>query len=370
MRQQVQGLGDQGHQVVGAVGQGRVVERAGLLGDPHRVAAHLHHERLGHGAQDPGRGHPERASGQPVEVRPRAREGHHRVQRHGQRPDPGGRFEHAGAVAARGVHEELPRGDRPGVGQPADEVGQHVVGHGEQDEVGRRPSRAAARRSGVPGRNSATRRRERSETAWAPTSGCPARARAAASGAPARPTPITPTASRGACVRSAGDRSALIRWQPATGRGARRPLGLGIGVRGVGGRRYRPAERARGIRPKSAPTPRSDLRAGRPSVRHPSRGSPTPRGLPRLRRRADLRRGPGSGRRPHRRPAASRGRPTQPGKPSPPPAAVQRQPWARSARLASHAHRAGEDHQVDRIGRDRQRRSGPGRCPRASGCGR
>lgn len=53
--------------------------------------------------------------------------------------------------------------------------------------------------SGASGRNSAARRRERAETACTPTIGCPARASATPSGVPARPMPITPTASRGAC---------------------------------------------------------------------------------------------------------------------------------------------------------------------------
>ena len=45
--QEVDGLGDQRDQVVGAVGQGRVVERADVLGDADRLAAHLDDERLG-----------------------------------------------------------------------------------------------------------------------------------------------------------------------------------------------------------------------------------------------------------------------------------------------------------------------------------
>ena len=46
--QQLHGLGDQRDQVVGAVGQRRVVERALVLGHPHRAAAEVRDQLLGH----------------------------------------------------------------------------------------------------------------------------------------------------------------------------------------------------------------------------------------------------------------------------------------------------------------------------------
>src|SRR5690606_37469759 len=44
--------------------------------------------------------------------------------------------EHAGAVAARGVHDDLPLVETAEPGEPVDEPGQLVVGHGEQHELG------------------------------------------------------------------------------------------------------------------------------------------------------------------------------------------------------------------------------------------
>ena len=60
-----------------------------------------------------------------------------------------------------------------------------------------RASTSATVTSGTPGSSASARTRERSETAYAATTGCPARRSAAPSTAPARPVPTTPTRRRG-----------------------------------------------------------------------------------------------------------------------------------------------------------------------------
>jgi hypothetical protein len=58
------------------------------------------------------------------------------VQRERQRALLGGGGEHADAVRAARVHDDLARAQRPGGHEPADHAGERVVGQGEQDEVG------------------------------------------------------------------------------------------------------------------------------------------------------------------------------------------------------------------------------------------
>ena len=56
----------------------------------------------------------------------------------GQRDGPGGprRGEHLGAVAAGGVHDELAGLPPAELGEPGHEAGKHVVGDGEEDQLG------------------------------------------------------------------------------------------------------------------------------------------------------------------------------------------------------------------------------------------
>src|SRR5215467_13377152 len=56
--------------------------------------------------------------------------------------------------------------------------------------------------TGVPGRNSSTRRREACDTAEAAVTRCPARFSATASAVPTRPAPTTPTSRRAGCAVS------------------------------------------------------------------------------------------------------------------------------------------------------------------------
>ena len=129
------GLGDERDEVVAAVGEGRVVQRPRLLGYPHRLAAHLHDEGLGDGAQRLGRGDPEARLVQPGEVERGAREGHRGVQR--QRDDTlvDGWGEGGEPVRPGGVGRDLPGAPHLGRGEAGDEIGQGVVRHGEQHEV-------------------------------------------------------------------------------------------------------------------------------------------------------------------------------------------------------------------------------------------
>lgn len=133
--QELHGLGDQGDQVVGAQGEGRVIERAALLGDPLGLAAHLDHQGLGGQPQFLGRGDPEGASGEPLDVHRSARERHRGVQGQRQRADPQSGVQDLRAVPPGGVHEQLPGAYGPGVGEALDEPGQGVVRDGQQHQV-------------------------------------------------------------------------------------------------------------------------------------------------------------------------------------------------------------------------------------------
>ena len=77
----------------------------------------------------------------------------------------GGRREHGDPVRARGVHDDLARPEAPRGGEAADQAGQDVVGHGEQDEVRSRGGlvgrAAAGRRAGAPRPGRPTRGRPR-----------------------------------------------------------------------------------------------------------------------------------------------------------------------------------------------------------------
>ena len=135
----------------------RVVQRAQLLLDPLRVGAHLDDQRLRDRAQRLRRGDAEARADQPGQVLAAAGERHGRVQRQRQRARPGRRVEHRDAVPAAGVHQQLAGCDVAGRGEALDQAGQHVVGHGQQRQLGggqhlrrrQRPAyRAAARRPG------------------------------------------------------------------------------------------------------------------------------------------------------------------------------------------------------------------------------
>ena len=89
-----------------------VVERAPLLGDPHRAAAEVGDELLGERALGRAGGDAEDAAGEPGQVDGGAGEGHRRVQRDGPGADRGGRLEDGEAVPAGGVHDVLALVDR------------------------------------------------------------------------------------------------------------------------------------------------------------------------------------------------------------------------------------------------------------------
>jgi hypothetical protein len=59
------------------------------------------------------------------------------VQSESQGPELGGRRQHTRAVAAAGVHHDLAGTDPAGGREPLDQVGKGIVGHGQQQQVGR-----------------------------------------------------------------------------------------------------------------------------------------------------------------------------------------------------------------------------------------
>ena len=169
--QQLHRLADQGDEVVGAVRETRVVERALALGHPHRDAAEVGDQGLGELALAVAGGHAEHAAGEPVEVELGAGEGHRRV--HRDRAGADARW--PGSSTARPWrpevwHDDLALADRAGADERGDDVLEHVVGDGQQQQVagardvgrlGVRGRRAAASRCGA-ARRRTRRRRPRS----------------------------------------------------------------------------------------------------------------------------------------------------------------------------------------------------------------
>ena len=152
-------LGDQGDEVVGAVGERRVV--SGPVVPPRsRRARRRSRGRGPRRAAAAGRAAvtPKQQSTQPVEVEAGARERHGGVQ--GERERRAARrpaLEHREAVPPDVCTTSWPGLPRPRRGQACDELGQRVVGHGEDDELGARDDvgdgharacRAAGRRTG------------------------------------------------------------------------------------------------------------------------------------------------------------------------------------------------------------------------------
>ncbi len=134
--QQVDGLGHDRHEVVGAIGQGRVVDHPSRLRHPHRLSAHLDDQGLCDGAYRVCTGHRERTVGETVEVHAGAGERHGRMEGQPEGPDPRSGLEDADAVAAGRMRHELPRVQGTGLDESRDQTGKHVVGNGQQDEVG------------------------------------------------------------------------------------------------------------------------------------------------------------------------------------------------------------------------------------------
>jgi hypothetical protein len=128
-------LGDEGDEVVGTVGETRVVERAAVLRDPHRATAQVGHQRLREPAVGVGGGHAEHAAGQAGQVDLGAGEGHRGVQGNGAGTDLPRRLEHGQAVPTARVRDDLPLADRTARAQHRDDVGQHVVRDREQQQV-------------------------------------------------------------------------------------------------------------------------------------------------------------------------------------------------------------------------------------------
>ena len=179
-QQDLHGLGDEGDQVVGAVREPRVVERAPVLGHPHRAAAEVGDQLLGDGSRSSAPAvTPNTQPASRAQVDVGAGEGHRRV--HGDQcgADGGGRLEHGQAVPAGGVHDVLARPDRAGGAEHRDHVGEHVVGHGQQQQVAGRGRRRSACRRARRAAASSMRVREASDSPATATISWPA-ARSAA----------------------------------------------------------------------------------------------------------------------------------------------------------------------------------------------
>ena len=133
--QDTHGLCDDGEQVVGAVGQGGVVARTGIVVEHEGFPAELDGQCLGDRQDGCRGGHGHGAADQAGQVHGGAGEGHGRVD--GERDGAGvaGRVEDAGAVAARGVCHELAVLPAAQVRQAGDEGGQGVVGYRQENQL-------------------------------------------------------------------------------------------------------------------------------------------------------------------------------------------------------------------------------------------
>ena len=173
-----------------------VVERPALLGDPHRPRAEVGRPAAAATSCSPSATvTPTAQPREPGQVDRGARERHGGVE--GQRPRVQGcrGSEHREPVAAGGVGDELALAQRATGREHRDDVAQHVVRHREQQQVARPgdvrrlPQRYAGEQRGgpAPGRVRLGGRRDDL---------VPGPGRAAASTAPTRPAPTTPTRNR------------------------------------------------------------------------------------------------------------------------------------------------------------------------------
>ena len=135
--EQLHGLGDQGDEVVRAVGQTRVVERALVLGDEHRQAAEVADQPLGELALRRAGRDAVHAAAQAGQVDVGAGERHRRVHGDGAGTHRDGRGQHREAVAAAGVHDDLALPDDACGAEHGRDVVEHVVGDRQQQHVGR-----------------------------------------------------------------------------------------------------------------------------------------------------------------------------------------------------------------------------------------
>ena len=163
--EQVERVVDQRDEVVRAQRQRRVVERPRRLRHPHRLAAHLEHERLGDRAQLVRRGDAEGRAVEPVEVLGASGEGHHRVQGQGDHAPCRRGVEHADALRAGGVRDELARRARRRCrrARPPAGAGRRRARRAARTRR-RRPSRRPPAR-GTPGSICSARRRDAADTA-------------------------------------------------------------------------------------------------------------------------------------------------------------------------------------------------------------
>ncbi len=112
-----------------------MVEGAHLLGHPHGGAAEVGDEGLDERTLGRLGGEPEHGAREPVEVDGGAGEGHRGVHRGHPGPDRAGGLEDGQPVPAGGVHDVLALVEGAAVGEHPHDVGEHVVGDGEQEQV-------------------------------------------------------------------------------------------------------------------------------------------------------------------------------------------------------------------------------------------
>ena len=202
-RQDLHRLGHQGDQVVGAVGETGVVERAHLLGHPDRACRRGRRRAARRPRARPRRRSGRRRSREPVEVDRGAGEGHRGVQRDDPGADRAGRARaRRGRGGRRCARRTGPRGARRCRPASATTLASMSSGTVEQQQVAGARDGASACRCGTPGSSAAMRSREASDSPAAATMSWPAARSAAARTAPTRPAPTTPTLQCGDHART------------------------------------------------------------------------------------------------------------------------------------------------------------------------
>ena len=174
--QPVERLVDERDQVVRAVGERRVVERAVGLGDPLRRRRRGRRPAASaNGRRSAGAVTPKEMPRQPVQVGGRAGEGHRRVQRQRPGAERGRRRQHGQPVRAGGVRDDLAGAQRARRGEAGDHRGR-ARRRGRRAAADRwrrgRPRRRAGR--AAPGSRRAMRSRAAAETPEAATTRWPA----------------------------------------------------------------------------------------------------------------------------------------------------------------------------------------------------
>ena len=132
---QREGTVHKSHRIVRRESQRCVVPTTRLFRNPHRFGTKFDNQRLGYRAHSLRRRHPESSSRESLEIHGGSRQGKGRMDSKRDRPHVGGALENSKAVAAGGVHNELPRTHRAGFHEFLHHTRQIRIGNSNEDEI-------------------------------------------------------------------------------------------------------------------------------------------------------------------------------------------------------------------------------------------